>query len=95
MTKKSLLDPAFITPLINTMKVIFPTRDEVRTIVMEELDEKIKLLPTKDEFFTRMDKLSGELLAMRQEFTLHSGQHDEITDRFDRLDKHLGISTAA
>lgn len=52
--KKSLLSPADVTTLINTMKVVFPTRDEVREIVREE----IKFLPTKDEFFTRMDALS-------------------------------------
>ena len=82
-------------------KSTLATRDELQKTIKLEIDsaekrlmEKIGLLPTKEEFFSRMDKLSGEVLAMRQEFTLHTGQHEDITDRFERVDKHLGASTA-
>lgn len=93
--QKSVLIPADLTALINKMKVVFPTRDEVEKIVDEKLDAKIKLLPTKDEFFTRMDKLSGEIQKVRDEQVVHAGDHSRITDRFELIDKHLGISTAA
>lgn len=89
MTKKSLLDPTFITALINTMKVVFPTRDEVRTIVKEELDAKIKNLPTKDEFFTRMDKLSGEYKKIDEAEILHTGTVSEHTDTLENHDQRI------
>lgn len=99
--KKSTLTQTDVSTLINKMKVVFPTRVEMQKTIKLEIDtaeerlnESIRLLPTKEEFFSRMDKLSGEVLAMRQEFTLHTGQHEEITDRFERVDKHLGVSTA-
>lgn len=91
ISNKSTLMQSDITRLINTMKVIFPTVDEIRKIVQEE----IKFLPTKEEFFSRMDKLSGEIKATREEQVLHAEQHGKINDRLDKHDKHLGISTAS
>lgn len=35
--------------------------DEIEEIVEEKLDGKIKNLPTKDEFFSKMDEVMGEL----------------------------------
>lgn len=60
----------------------------------KELTAKIDMLPTKDEFFTRMDKLSGEIKKVREEQIVHAGAHSDINDRFDRIDTHLHISTA-
>ncbi len=36
--------------------------------------EKLRFLPTKEEFFTKMDEVMGELKAMREAFDLHTGQ---------------------
>lgn len=69
-------------------------RQEIRTIVKEELDDKIKFLPTKAHFDKRMDELVHEIETVREEQTLHQGQHDEINERFDRVDKHLGVITS-
>ncbi len=57
-----------------------------------KLDEKTRNLPTKDEFFTTMDKVMGELQTMRGEFTIHQGQHNEIDEHFEKLEStlHLG-----
>ena len=52
--KPSVLTLADITALVNRMKLEFTTQEEVREIVKEE----IKFLPTKDDFYTRMDALS-------------------------------------
>lgn len=41
--------------------------DQVEEIVDRKLDEKIKFLPTKDEFFGKMDEVMGELKAIREE----------------------------
>jgi len=89
-SNNSSLNESDIAKLINRMKIVFPTVDEMPQIVQEE----IKFLPTKEEFFSRMDKLSGEIEKVRQEQILHSDQHQEINDRFERVDKHLGVSTA-
>lgn len=49
----------------------------------EKLDEKLSHLPTKDEFYTKMDEVMGELQAMREELTIvnhrTSGHDDRIT----------------
>lgn len=64
--------------------------EEVKKIVKEE----VKYLPSKEDFATRMDEMMGELKAIREEQTLISGQLSEHSDRFEKIDKHLGISTA-
>lgn len=93
MPQQSSLNPADVTALINAMKVVFPTREEVEKIVEEKLDAKIRFIPTKDEFFTRMDKLSGEIQKVRDEQVMHADHHSQIDDRFERVDAHLGVST--
>lgn len=62
-------------------------RAEIRKIVKEE----IKHLPSKDHFDKRMDELMGEVQTMRDEQTLHQGQHDKITERLDRVEKHSNL----
>lgn len=63
----------------------------IEELIDKKLDQKIKFLPSKDHFDKRMDELMGEVQTMRNEQTLHQGQHDEITDHFDRLDKHTNL----
>ena len=46
---------------------------------------------TKDHFDQRMDALTKEIQDMREEQTLHQGQHEEIVDRLDRLEKQTGL----
>jgi len=69
--------------------------------IIEEISKKISHLPTKDEFFSRMDKLSGEIKSAREEFAAHTKQHTDIHDqdernekRFKRLEKHVGLPLA-
>ena len=38
--------------------------DRIEELIDRKLDEKIKFLPTKDEFYTSMDKLMGKLLLL-------------------------------
>ncbi len=38
---------------------------EIEKLLKDTLDEKTKLLPTKEEFFKKMDELMGEVKAMR------------------------------
>ncbi len=75
MAKKSILTSIDIASLVNAMKLVFPTREEVEKIV----DERIKFLPTKEQFFKRIDELSGRLKKIDEAQELHQGQHDDIT----------------
>lgn len=59
------------------------------TEVKKALSEKLDAIDTK------LDKFVGEIERSRTEQTLHAGDHSRIDDRFERIDKHLGISTAA
>ena len=65
----------------------------IRQVVDDELDKKIpnyiKYLPTKDDFFSKMDKLMGEVKAMRESQEIHTGSHSEINDRIEKLEKVL------
>ena len=72
--------------------------DEIEELIDRKLDEKIKFLPTKDEFYTKMDELMVEIKAVREEQKTHSGQHSEINDtlethetRIKKLAKQIGI----
>ncbi len=94
MVTNKTLNPDDIASLINAMKVVFPTLPEVSKLIDEKLEEKIKLLPTRDEFFTQMLELLGEVKSMREAQELHSGDHARINDRLDSHDKYHNISTA-
>ncbi|OGG08936.1 hypothetical protein A2154_02685 [Candidatus Gottesmanbacteria bacterium RBG_16_43_7] len=56
---------------------------------LESINEKISHLPTKAEFFSRMDKISGELKTMREEQKLLAGQNRRVNDRLDRHHKRI------
>jgi len=38
--------------------------DEIEELMDQKLDEKLKILPTKDDFFTQMGEVMGELKAI-------------------------------
>ena len=76
-----------------------PTKDDIKQLATSD---QVSHLPTKNEFFTRMDKLSGQLLKVEQSLTLHDGQHAEIHDheeqadeRLKTIEKRLGIKSPA
>lgn len=45
----------------------------------------------KDEILTALDPVAGELKKLREEQTIHQGQHDRIDERLDRVEKHTGL----
>jgi len=47
--------------------------DEIEKLVREIVREEIKLLPTKEEFFSKMDELMKEVKDNREEQTVLSG----------------------
>jgi len=56
--------------------------EEIEKVIEKKLEEKLKLLPTKDEFSSKMDELMGELSAIRDEQTIISHQ---VSDQEERL----------
>lgn len=66
---------------------------KIENIVDKKLDEKLdgrlKFLPTKEEFFSKMDKITGELKAVREAFELPTGQHTRVDDQLDNHDKRI------
>lgn len=60
--------------------------DEIDKLISEKLDEKTKLLPSKDDFFGKMDEVMGELKAIREE---HALQGNTVSDHTDQLEKQM------
>src|SRR5688572_17141764 len=59
----------------------------------EKLNEKLSSLPTKDEFYTKMDEIMGELKTIREEQALQSQHLSDHDDRIEKVEDHLGISS--
>ena len=82
-------------------------RNLVKVTVGDELDEAaenklatkedIKFLPTKDEFYIKMDKMMGELKTIREEQTLLSGLNVKVNNydtRIEVVERKLQIKPA-
>ncbi|OGM21014.1 hypothetical protein A2863_01090 [Candidatus Woesebacteria bacterium RIFCSPHIGHO2_01_FULL_38_9b] len=61
--------------------------DEVEKIVDERIEDKTRNLPTKDEFFGKMDEVMGELKLIREETSVLSGLHEKVNDHEERIEK--------
>jgi predicted nuclease with TOPRIM domain len=66
--------------------------DEIENIVDEKIGEKIKNLPTKDQFFSKMDEVVGELKAIREELPSINSQLSNHEDRIEKVESKLNIS---
>ena len=65
------------------------------TIEEKELvtKEDISHLPTKDEFYEKMDDVMGELKAVREEQSVLSHQVSDHEDRLQKVESNLGITS--
>jgi hypothetical protein len=50
-------------------------------------------LPTKDEFYGKMDEVMGELKTIREEVAVLGHQVTDHADRLDKVESNLGISS--
>lgn len=73
-------------------------KDLVEITFDEKIDEKelvtkdnIKHLPTKDEFYQKMDEVIGELKAVREELPILSHQLSNHDDRIEKVEEKLQI----
>lgn len=61
--------------------------DQVEELTREIVREEIKSLPTKDEFFSKMDEVMGELKTIREEQTIFSHTSSNHENRLQNLEK--------
>jgi len=59
--------------------------DDIQKIVKEE----IKHLPSKDDFFGKMDEVMGELKTIREEITLLGGRQSENSDQLENHEDRI------
>ena len=92
-------------PKQNKSTLVKPDYDEIRRVVNEEVKEllvnivtgdrlkqAVSALPTKDEFYNKMDQVLGEVQGMRENNAAHIAIHDEIEKNTTNLThkvKHL------
>jgi hypothetical protein len=50
-------------------------------------------LPTKDEFYGKMDEVMGELKAVREDLAVTGHQIADHGDRLEKIENNLGISS--
>jgi len=58
---------------------------EIEQLIREE----IKYLPTKDEFYGKMDEVMVELKTIREEQTAISDKHSEHTDTLENHEERI------
>lgn len=69
--------------------------DEIEKLIDVKLDEKLKFIPTKEEFFGWMDKIMGELKAMREEHKMLSQRvYGDLEPRLQKVEEKLNIQHA-
>lgn len=57
--------------------------DQIEKLIEEKFSEKLKFLPTKDEFYRKMDEVMGELKAIREELAAVTGRVSIHSDQLD------------
>ena len=66
--------------------------DQIEELLDEKFNERFKMLPTKEEFFSKMDEMMGELKTSREERTTLSHQ---VSNHEDRLRVLEGVSSSS
>ncbi len=83
-----MIDTPHFTQYIERML----TQDDIQVIeeiVEEKLGAQTSLLPTKEEFFSKMDEVMGELKAIREEHSLLGHTVSEHADHMEELDTRV------
>lgn len=55
----------------------------------QDLKEAISHLPTKDEFYNKMDEVLGEFQKMREDFAAHKMSHENIQEDTSKLKQQV------
>lgn len=78
---KPFLTKPDIDWLLDSMKLVFPTK--------EEFDKKV------DKVNGKLDTFIGEIKAYCEEQTLHQAQHDRVDRRLARVEEKLSLPPVA
>ncbi|MBI5620685.1 hypothetical protein HY949_02830 [Candidatus Gottesmanbacteria bacterium] len=62
---------------------------EIEQLIHKVVKDLISHLPSKDDFYTRMDMLSKEIKDAREELAAHSISHDRLTEKDEELDTRV------
>jgi hypothetical protein len=84
------LDNDDLKALKDLMQVTIEEAIETKGLVTKE---DVSHLPTKDEFYGKMDEVMGELKTIREEQAVQSHQLSNHSDRIEKIESHLGISS--
>jgi hypothetical protein len=84
------LDDDDLKAFKDLMQVTIEDAIEAKGLVTKE---DISHLPTKDEFYGKMDEVMGELKTIREEQALQSQHLSDHDDRIEKIEDHLGISS--
>jgi len=84
------LDNDDFKALKDLMQVTIEEAIETKGLVTKE---DVSHLPTKDDFYTKMDEVMGELKTIREEQALQSQRLSDHNDRIEKIEDHLGISS--
>jgi hypothetical protein len=88
-SRMATLDNDDLKAIKNLMQVTIDEAVEEKLVTKEDLSH----LPTKDEFYTKMDEVMGELKTIREEQSLQSQHLSDHNDRLEKIESHLGISS--
>lgn len=67
----------------------FKDLNEIEKIIAENLENRLKNIPTKDEFFGSMDKLRGELQAIRNNNQILNERTSHHSDLLENHEKRI------
>ena len=81
------LDNEDLKAIKNLMEVTIDEAVEEKLVTKSDISH----LPTKDEFYTKMDEVMGELKTIREEQTLLSHRVSDHEDRIEKIESHLDI----
>ena len=72
------------------MEVTIDEAIETRGLVTKA---DISHLPTKDEFYDKMDEVMTELKTIREELALQSQHVADHDDRIEKIENHIGMTS--
>ena len=84
------LDHSDLKAIKNLIEVTVDEVIEKREVVTKS---DLSHLPTKDDFYEKMDEVMGELKTIREEQTLISHQVSDHEDRIQKIETNLGMSS--
>lgn len=58
---------------------------------IQGVKEQVNLLPTKEDYFSSIDELMGEVKKSREEQTTISGQLSNHSDRLEKLEEKVDV----